>query len=595
MLSTADHSALETLRRKDASMAEVMGALNHLDKSDHAFSPMKAGIAANITVDLLSTYLRRHAYLSGIRLQVAGSSYDNVVSDTRSHAENAVDLLIIVTFFDNLQPSWEAQLENLGVSERQAIHTDYLGRLELALQAARQTPQVLLLGAHLFSPEVSRNSPQRQALDGFNEALSGLASRHAQVRFVETEDLLANAGALNAFDPRFYARGKAPYTADFLNRLTRRIAHVTRSFGSCFHKVLILDCDNTLWGGIVGEDGIEGIKLDPYSFPGCIFWNVQHQIKALESQGVLLCLCSKNNPADVDQVLADHPSMVLREENLVIKKVNWNNKPASIQALSDELNLGLDSFVFLDDSSFEVEAVREQLPQVRVFQVPKSLHEYPALLRNEIAPLFVAGGVAGESRNKTQQYRELLKSANLQNQFSNHEDYLRSLQLSVHLQRDSVSSAERITELIGKSNQFNLTTQRLTQGEVRTLMERDDATVYSFSVSDRFAEHGLTGVIITIDDQDTVFVHSFLMSCRIIGRGVEFAVWKGILRDAATRGKKRLAACYRPSAKNVQVEDFYDRLGLTMTSKTDDGSRHYEAELSKLKLAESAWVELLDA
>jgi FkbH-like protein len=594
----SDAQALATLGRADASMVDVLQALKSLDASTAEFRTLKLGVAANVTADLLGTYLRRHAYAAGVRLQVAKGSYDDLVGDAQAHAAAGVDLLVILPFFDNLQPSWETQLHTLDADARAAAQADYLNRLELALQAAQGVPQVLLFAAHLRDPAVGAHSPQQQALDAFNAGLADVAARHPQVRLVETAGLLARYGARHAVGARFYFRGKSPYTAGFVDQLAQAAAAATRCFGTQFHKVLVLDCDNTLWGGIVGEDGPDGIKLDRYAFPGNVFWTVQQQFKALEAQGVLLCLNSKNNAADVDEVLVQHPHMALRDAQLVAKKVNWTDKPSNLRALAAELNLGLDSFVFVDDSAFEIEAVREQLPQVRVFQVPQALHDYPALVSDEIAPLFTAGGVSAESRAKTQQYRALAEAAQSRAGFANQQDYLRSLGLAVTLQRDAQAQLARITELIAKSNQFNLTTERLQAGDVAALMARPDATVYSFAVSDRLAEHGLTGVLITEDDADdagAVRVHSFLMSCRVIGRGIEFAVWRAVVADARARGKSRLTAVYRPTAKNAQVADFYDRLGLSLTASLGDGTRLYETELAAVQLAESDWVELRDA
>lgn len=588
----ADGLALAVLRRADASLMEVMGAIGELDRSATHFRGLKVGIAANITVDLLSTHLRRHAYLAGVRLQVAKGNYDDLLGDVQVHRAAGVDLLLVLPFFDNLQPSWEVQLENMDEVARRAVLNDSLIRLDLALQAAKGIGQILLMGAHLCNPRVSVEGPHQQALDEFNTGLVQLTKRHHAVRVIETAGLVSSYGVRDALDPRFYFRAKAPYSSGFLNQLAQTVSAATRGFGSYFHKVLVLDCDNTLWGGVVGEDGVDGIKLDPYSFPGNIFWNVQHQFRALESRGVLLCLCSKNNAADVDEVLKTHRGMVVRDNQVVAKKVNWKDKPTNLRALAAELNLGLESFVFIDDSLFEVDAVREQLPQVTVFQVPKVLHDYPGLIRDQIVPLFLAGAISTESRSKTLQYRELEEAARLKATFANQDEYLRSLGLVVTVQRNARPQVGRITELIAKSNQFNLTTRRLAQGEVVALMDSGDAVVYSFAVSDRLADHGLTGVLITAAEGDSIVVHSFLLSCRIIGRGVEFAVWRAVVSDALAKGKHLLKAAYHPTAKNVMVADFYDQLGLARVSEGEDGSRHYEVQLANLRLAQSEWVEL---
>lgn len=595
MVSEALAAALAVLKRADAPTIEVLDALKALDCSPESFRTLKLGIAANITMDLAVNALRRHAYLAGVRLEVIKGDYDNLLGDVQNFVAQGVDILLVVPFFDNLQPSFESQLDALDPAARQAAIDDYLARLDLALSQAQGIGSVVLAGAHLWHPVAAfdGSTVQAQALAAFNAALREAAARRPNVKLLDTAGIVSTLGTRQSFDARFYYSGKAPYTLAFHNELARQLSLLTRGFGSVYYKVLVLDCDNTLWGGIVGEDGLEGIKLDPYNHPGNIFWNVQQQILALERQGVLVCLCSKNNDADVLEVLNTHQKMVLRHEHVVARRVNWDDKPSNLRALAGELNLGLDSFVFVDDSPFEVEAVREQLPQVRVFQVPKRLTDYPAMFR-EISELFLAGGVSAESRSKTQQYKGLAEAAAQQAAFGSQEEYLRSLGLRVHLYRNARDQVARISELVNKSNQFNVTTRRLMPGDVAALMDRPDAAVYSFTVSDRLADHGITGVLITEDEGEDVRVHSFLMSCRVIGRGVEFSVWRAVFDDARSRGKTTLRAAYVPSAKNAQVADFFDRLGLPRVSEGPDGSRHYEARVSDVRLADSNWVELIN-
>lgn len=588
-------AALSVLRRDDAPMADVMQALTKLDQITADYRKLRVAIVANITIDLLGVYLRRYAFLAGVRLEVLKGSYDNLLGDVEWACNQKVDLLIVIPFFDNLQASWEAHLANLDAVDRHAPVADYLARLELALARASSVGTVFLAGAHLWSSSATfdGNDPQARLLGEFNSALRDMASKYAHVRFHDLGGVVATLGARHAFDQRFYYRAKSPYTPAFVNEFARQIGLSTRSFGSVYYKVLVLDCDNTLWGGIVGEDGKEGIQLDPFQYPGNIFWNVQQQILELERQGVLLCLCSKNNASDVDEIFRTHARMVLKDENMAARRINWDDKVGNLKALALELNLGLDSFIFVDDSSFEVDAVRQRLPMVRVFQVPQRLTDYPAMLR-EISELFLAGRSRGEGQSKTRQYQALAEMAALQARYPSPEDYLRSLELKVRLQRDATEQVGRICELMNKSNQFNLTTRRVMPGEVVQLMQSGEATVYSFSLHDRFSDHGVIGVLITEDDGDAVFVSSFLMSCRVIGRGVEFSVWKSVFADARLRGKRILRAVYLPTAKNALAEDFFDRLGLQRIKESDDGSRHYEAEVGNVHLADCNWVELIN-
>jgi FkbH-like protein len=589
-------AALDVLRQRNASITDVLRAITVLDQSDTAFREVKIGIAANVTVDLLATYLRRYAYLAGVRLEVLKGSYDNLLDDTEEFCRKDVKYFIIIPFFDNLLPAWEAQISHLDDDARQEPIIDYLSRLRLALERASAIGSLIIANAHCWRPPISLDgkSPQTEAITQFNTALHNETSRRKNVRILDAGAIVTMLGVHQAFDPRFYYRSKAPYTPLFLDRFSRQVSLITHEFGSIFYKVLVLDCDNTLWGGIVGEDGMAGIKLNPYTYPGNMFWSIQHQILALEKHGMLICLCSKNNPADVDEIFNSHACMVLKNEHITIKKINWIDKVTNLKELAIELNLGLDSFIFIDDSHFEIEAVRNQLPMVRAFQVPDHLPDYPEMLR-EVIERCLSGGVSVESHSKTQQYRQLAAAAAAQDGFSSRTEYLRSLNLRVKIYRDAVEQIARISELTMKSNQFNLTTRRLTPGDITQLMNSPTSTVYSFSVTDRFGECGITGIIIVEYYEDACIVKDFLMSCRVIGRGVEFSVWKIVLDDAYVSGKSRLVSKYLPSEKNAQVADFFDRLGFDRVDEKMDGSRYYEALINEVFLTESDWVEVINA
>lgn len=588
-MSDAHTEALEVLRRPDAGMTDVLKALSTLDTAEHIDRTLKLGIAANISLDLLGTYLRRHAYLARVRLEVITGSYDDLLNDVTEFVAQGVDHVLVMPFFDNLHAAWESQLDALAADARQERMLAWLSKLKLALGQAASVGRVTLAGAHLWNS--TPYGAAEELVFEFNGALKALADAHANAHFLDTAGIVAQVGEKAAFNARFYYAGKAPYTPAFFDELARRIALATRGFGSYFYKVVALDCDNTLWGGIIGEDGLSGIELDPYNYPGNVYWTVQQQLRQLESQGMLLCLCTKNNAADADEVFAKHPNAVLKDEHFAAKKVNWEPKVVNLQALAQELNLGQESFIFIDDSDFELEAVRTQLPQVKLFQVPKKLSDYPALLR-EVAALCVAGGFSAKS--KTEQYRQLALAAAAQEGFGSQEEYLRSLGLKVYVHRDAREQVARIAELTQKSNQFNLTTRRYTPGEITALMNRPDATVYSFAVTDRFGECGITGVIVVDFAAAHATVDAFLMSCRVIGRGVEFAVWRAVLDDARKIGKRGLSAAYYPSTKNAQVSDFFDRLGLSKAEETNDGSRRYQIQLNDFRLTESDWVELIN-
>lgn len=591
MINPMNDTPLAVLANADSTIMQLTLAVTALEKEEQQRS-VKIGVSSSATVDLLNVYLSKHGLLNGAKIKVVAGNYDDPIGDIALFTQAGVDQIVLLPFFDNLLPSFEAQLESLDPSIINTKEAELRQRYRMVFGKARAVPVIYLGTFHRIGrpAEAANRDVVSIVLTRFNTALLEEAAAFANIRIIDTEDIVRTVGQSAAFDKRFYFRSKAPYTGTYMNELARRIAATSRGFGAHFYKVLALDCDNTLWGGVIGEDLLNGIKLSPYDYPGNIFWRMQQEFAALERQGILLALVTKNNPADVEEVLRKHPDMVLKESQIVAKKVNWEDKPSNLRALAKELNVGLDSFIFLDDSSFECEAVRQQLPMVRTVQVPATLSDYPRVVA-EIKSLFLAGGIAVDSKGKTEQYRQRAGAEVLKAQFETQEEYLNSLELKVELTRNARDSAGRISELSQKSNQFNLTTCRYSVVEIEQMMEGESHAVYSLVVSDKFGNAGLTGVAVMRYEGDTATVENFFMSCRVIGRGVETSIWTRIVADALKRGCTQLSAEFIPSPKNAQVTDFYDRLGMTMT-KECDGARQYSIATVDFFATANFWIEM---
>lgn len=583
---------IAVLNKADSTLSQVMQAVANLEKAEPV-RKLSIGLSSSATIELLGLYLRKHGLLSGTRIDIHQGNYDDPIGDVDLFLRAGVEHVVLLPFFDNLLPSFEAQLESLAPDALAAKEAEMRGRYRIAFEKAKSFHTIFLGSFHRMghAADVSATDPVTAVLARFNQALREEAATFPNIRMIDTEEVVRAVGQAAAFDTRFYFRSKAPYTGIFLNELARRVALSSRGFGTHFYKVLVLDCDNTLWGGVIGEDLLSGIKLGPYDYPGNIFWRMQHEFAALERNGILLCLCSKNNPADVEEVIQKHPDMVLRGTQIVIKKVNWNDKPDNLRELAKELNVGLDSMVFLDDSSFECEAVRQQLPMVKTVQVPATLSDYPRVVR-EIRELFLAGGISADSRGKTEQYRRRADVEELKAQFESQDAYLASLEMKVEMTCNARASIARIAELSMKSNQFNLTTRRYSVAEVTHMMQAPECAVYSLVVADKFGNAGLTGVVALRYADGVAHVDNFFMSCRVIGRGVEMSIWTRIAADAAKRGCTELRAVFIPSAKNAQVADFYDRLGLSLIADTGEGIRRYSTVTTVFVPPETSWIEI---
>lgn len=582
---------LSALAAPGLTLAQTMKLVAEIE-AEAPSAVASLGISAGSTIDLLGLFLRKHALLAGVRLSVSQGQFDDPVGDAERFAAQGVEHLLIAPFFDLLAPAFEAQAGRWSPDLIDAREAEIRARYRLAFQAGAAFRTIFLADFHRFGAALPGGDATDLVLARFNRALRAEAAAFANVRVIDMGALVAEVGRSAAFDTRFYLRNRAPYSATLLDAWAQQITAMTRSYGAEFRKALVLDCDNTLWGGVLGEDLIAGVKLGPHDYPGSVYWRAQQVFAGLRNEGVLLCLCSKNNPQDVEEMFDTHPDMVLTRDDIILAKVNWRDKAANLREIAAELNIGLDSLVFLDDSDFECEAVRSQLPMVSVFQTPSNLPAYLDVIE-QIRSLFLAGGVSQESRAKTEQYRQRAQALEAAQAFESHEAYLASLRMTVRVARNDSAQVARISELSQKSNQFNLTTRRYAVGDIQALMASDDTDVWSVEVGDRFGKAGLTGVLVVRYGAQTAEVENLLMSCRVLGRGVEFALWRPVLDAALARGCGELTAEYVASAKNLQVADYYDRLGLTLVGEVD-GARRYAHAIEGLALPPSPWIQLVD-
>ena len=593
----AEASSRADLERAGSELSEVTRLVSALEGASPDARTVTFGLAGNITTDLLGTFLRKQALLHGQRAAVTVGGFDDPIGSAKQFASDGVEVVILLNLADAILPAFEARIPLLGKAGVEPLVGSFRSQLALTLAETRPIKHVFASLAHRLTPPTARQAEDEidQAIALINEAIADEASRFDNVHLVSTEAIAARLGWDRAHDWRSYERFRAPFTPAFMDLFAEQVYRSTRGFGSYFYKALVLDADNTLWGGILGEDLADGIKLGSHGYPGSVFWRVQQEYLALQQRGVLLCLCTKNNPADVDAVLASHPEMVLRDEHFAAKAVNWDDKPANLRRLAEQLNIGLDSFVFIDDSPFECEAVGTQLPMVRTIQVPSSLFDYPALAAG-LKDLFLTSDTSAESAAKTAQYRLAAEATNERGRHATEEEFLASLGLEVTVRRNDRPNAPRISELTQKSNQFNLTTRRYTVGEIVSLMESDNADVYSVHVADKFGDSGLTGVAaLRYDGHAEAAIDTFLLSCRVLGRGVETSLWGPILDAARVRGCTTLVADYLPTAKNGQVLDFWDRLGLDLVSDQPNGHRRYRADLATFSVPPASHIEVVNA
>ena len=430
---------------------------------------------------------------------------------------------------------------------------------------------------------------QAAAIQQVNRNLRKLAGRFRSIYILDYEGLVARHGRQQWGDERKWLTVRLPIAATHLVDMAREWMRFLAPLTGKTAKAVVVDLDNTLWGGTIGEDGLAGIQAGA-EHPGGAYQALQKALLDLSQRGILLAVCSKNNPEDGLSGLAEHPGMLLRPENFAALRINWNEKPHNLREIAAELNIGLDSIAFLDDNPVERQAVREQLPEVMVLELPGDPIEYAGAVRDY--PAFERLALSEEDRHRNHYYAAERQRSALEQTFTSREDFYRSLEQVAEIERVQPLTLSRIAQLTQKTNQFNLTTKRYTEQQISDLSKCPGWQVLSIRVKDRYADNGLVGIAITHDAGDTCTVDTFLLSCRVIGRTVETALLSYLADRARERGAKNLEGWFIPTKKNAPAKNFYRDHGFQLLSETEAGQL-WSLELGDAQLGCPDWVRIV--
>lgn len=393
-----------------------------------------------------------------------------------------------------------------------------------------------------------------------NNQLNDLSSKYKNIRIINLNGLISKLGQKNLFDYRFYYLAKSKWNKKGLEELSNLYLSHLKAYLGIRKKCIAVDLDNTLWGGIIGQDGIENIQLSNDG-NGKAFYDFQLALLNYYNQGIILTICSKNSENVVNEVFQKHPYMVLKPEHFAVKKINWNNKVENLIETAKELNIGLDSIVFLDDSKFERELVKQNLPQVEVPDLPEDPSLYTSFLKE--LDFFNFHKLTDDDLKRNESYRLNLERKKEESSFSNIQDYLRSLHMKIEIKEIDDFTFPRIVQLIQKTNQFNTTTKRYTENDIIKMRSSDEWNIYSFSVSDKFGDNGIVGIFILKTDiqNSELNIDSFIMSCRVIGREIENAILFFIISKAKELGLEKISGEVIPTPKNEPCRDVYKKYG----------------------------------
>lgn len=571
--------------------SEILKENRQTDDVFAQHKPFRIKVLSNITCNQLKEvgiyYLRKN----DINGQIEIGNYDNIVQDSYRLEDN--ELVIIHYDLYTLLDKSVNFVENIPEEEVGRLVDAVKQELDILFDNIATVPAVIF---NLFSSGVwAANYPSFTKADKIAAQLNEyvLHRKQEHVFTISLDKIYQGSGIPELVDFKMYYLSSTLYTVTFWKKYISTIFAILLKLTGKVKKALVFDCDNTLWKGILGEDGVDGIDMNPQSKIGQIFYKVQQIALWLSNAGIIVCLCSKNNEADVEHVLTTHPDMLLKNDHIILKKINWQDKVTNLRELSAELNIGLDSMVFVDDSSFEVNLVREQLPVVKSFQVPAALHEYPSRLLNFIHQYFYFSGTK-EDLAKTRQYKEQLNRNMEKQKYNNLEDYLSLLKTEITVHVDDISKITRISQLTQKTNQFNLTTRRYSESQIEGFIKDNSFIVYSFNVSDKFGDNGLTAVcIIKKKTEEVGFIDTFLMSCRIMGRNIEKKLVDYILLDLRKNNIKIVEADYLVTLKNKPVESFLDSLGFALI-RTEGQDKHYRVLLADYRYNNINYIKITE-
>lgn len=420
------------------------------------------------------------------------------------------------------------------------------------------------------------------------ERVQELHGNGSSVYILPVKDAISDLGRNNFYSSKMWYVGSMPYSMKGLSALNDLISRYISVAKGMHKKCIVVDLDNTLWGGVIGEDGVECIQLSNHK-EGARYYETQKILKKMKNQGVMLAILSKNNVEDVEPVFK-HPDMVLQHEDFVAEVINWEPKPFNIRKLAKDLNIGLDSFVFLDDNPAEREAMRAECPEVTVIDFPKDSSLLPAALEAAYNEYFLSLEVTGEDAKKTAMYRAETQRKAEMNSATSVEDFLKKLEMTIDIHRMLPEEEKRVVQLVNKTNQFNVTTKRYSEEEIKELAERGD--IITVHMADKYGDQGLVAVLILTYEDDTAAVDTFLMSCRVMGRSAENEIVAQVRQMLEKKGVHNVTATYLRTAKNAPVLGLFEKLGFDTVAASEE-RKDYKAEVTALPTTTGVFKEVV--
>ncbi|MDI9256924.1 HAD-IIIC family phosphatase [Flavobacterium sedimenticola] len=539
-------------------------------KNDFAALPkVKLAVLGDTATQLLTQAIRGWGYDQGLDIEVWEADFDQIalqINDSQSELY-AFQPEFVVLFqsshkllsrYNKLRPEAQSSLASNELSSIESMTATLSEQLHCKIIYYNYTEiDDAVFGNYALQVASSFLFQLRK----LNFELMHFATQQSNFYLCDLSTIQNQLGKTNFFPGSIYVNTEMVLSLEALPFVALRTVSIVESLLGKFKKCVILDLDNTTWGGIIGDDGIENIQIGSLGI-GKAFTEFQYWIKKLKNRGIIVCVCSKNNESTAKEPFEKHPDMVLRLEDISVFVANWENKADNIRHIQSILNIGFDSMVFLDDNPFERNIIRENLPEVTVPELPEDPADYLEYLYT--LNLFETVSHSGEDAERTKMYQVEAQRVQTQQKFTNEDDFLASLSMVSLVEPFTPFNTPRVAQLSQRSNQFNLRTVRYTEDDIKKMASSENHVTFTFTLEDKFGDNGLIGVVILQqEDNQTAFIDTWLMSCRVLKRTMENFVLNTVVAFCLDRGFMVLKGEYLPTAKNEMVAHHYPNLGFT--------------------------------
>ena len=540
---------------------------NNLDKDFSGLPTRRLGLLGDSATQFLAKAIRARGYEAKMALEVFDADFDQIESQVLDAGSELYESKPeFVVLYPSVERLW-ARYSATPPGDRTSFADRIVAEIRAWWQNIGRHSQAKIIHLNFiefndgvfghFAAKTAASFPFQ--VKKINLELMNLAREENRVFMADLAGLAAHVGYDNAHDARLYATAKVALALDFLPAAAKAIVDIIRAIHGDLRKCLILDLDNTLWGGIIGDDGMEKIEIGELGL-GHAYDALQQWARELKHRGIILAVCSKNDDAVARKPFQEHPDMTLKLDDIAVFRANWENKADNIRQIQKVLNIGFDSMVFVDDNPFERNLVREFLPAVTVPELPEDPALYVPFLRS--LNLFETASFSDEDSQRTRQYQEETARGEFQKSFSSIEDFLAGLNMTGAVRPFEPYTIPRVAQLTQRSNQFNLRTVRYTEGDIERMRDSGDFITLALQLKDKFGDHGLiAAVILRTTGPSEAFVDTWIMSCRVLKRGMEEFTVNQMVKAARQRGLGRLVGEYLPTAKNGMVKDLYQRMG----------------------------------